>query len=134
MPAAVQCAGMRQQPQRFLLLSIESVNFVPRFLENSELFWIFILISSSPHDAKRRADKPLRISLLRVLNGAHTACTRASRGLFLAHERERVRLSINLRIFQAQQMIFVVGVAIWIPVLLHGDELPVFQDLERFLE
>lgn len=35
---------------------------------------------------------------------AHTARTWASRGLFLAHERERVRLPINLRIFQTQQV------------------------------
>lgn len=125
---------MRQRPRCFLLLSIESVNFVPRFLENSELFWIFILISSSPHGAKRRVDKPTQFFLLRVLNDAHTARTRASCGLFLAHERERLRLSINLRIFQTQQMIFVVGVAVWIPVFLHGDELSGFQDLERFLE
>ena len=32
------------------------------------------------------------------------------------------------------RLIFVVGVAIWIPVLLHGDEPSGFQDLERFLE
>ena len=97
-------------------------------------FGLLSRTAAAPHGAKRRADKPLRSSLLRVLNGAHTACTRASRGLLLAHEWKRLRLSINFRIFQAQQMIFVVGVAIWIPVLLHGDEPSGFQDLERFLE
>lgn len=43
----------------FLLLSIESVNFVLRFLEKSELFWISISDSGSPHGAQRRADKLL---------------------------------------------------------------------------
>lgn len=64
----------------FLPLSIESVNFVPRFLENSELFWIFISDSGGPHGAQRRTDKPpwiFRAYRERCRHSPHTGLTRA---------------------------------------------------------
>ena len=45
-----------------------------------------------------------------------------------------IQVTVNLRVVQAQQMILVVGVAVGIAVLVHGNQLPLDQNLDGFLE
>ena len=96
------------------------------------------------HNGQKSGENRLRLPQMDMYstlqNKAHTGSTAASRCGFLCDEQRKffvihgIKITVDLRVVQAQQMVLVVGVAVSVAVLVHRNQLSLLQNLNGFLE